>query len=107
MLCQAACSPSSGKKNRVVDSGLNLLRDALRGGGPHNLGWIAFGSGTTAPSASDTALESEIAGGRFIVTAVETNPKQLIYSAYLTESDLNGSSLGEIGLFTAASGGIL
>ena len=95
------------QKNRVVDAGLNILRDSIRSGTSYNLGWCAFGSGTTAPAAGDTALQSEIAGLRFVVTAVESASKRLVYSIYLSESEANGNTLAEIGLFTAASGGIM
>ena len=93
--------------NLVSDAGLNILRDSIRSGTSYNLGWCAFGSGTTAPAAGDTALQSEIAGLRFVVTAVESASKRLVYSIYLSESEANGNTLAEIGLFTAASGGIM
>ena len=90
--------------NLVVDSGLNLLRDAITGGSAH-LTHIGFGSGTTAADAADVGLETEITSLRQSLTSSEASDGQLVLGAYLSESDGVGETISELGLFTSDTDG--
>lgn len=91
--------------NLVVNDGLNLVRDLLDGDSVAGLTHFAVGTGTAATAAGDTALGGEVfrdaVGGR------TSNAQQLVASYYLGSGSANGNTLGEAGLFNAASGGTM
>jgi len=70
--------------------------------------YIAIGSGTTAESASDTALEYELqraAGvGSRVTTDVTNDTFQLVKDAFTFDGDY---SITESGVFNASSGGTM
>jgi hypothetical protein len=88
----------------IVDTGLvEILSRALGlvANGPLH---IAVGSGNTPPAGSETALDSEIARAAVIVQSVTGNQANL--RAFFNTAQANGS-IGESGLVTEASGGVL
>ena len=93
------------KKNLVVDAGLNLIRDLLDGDAVAGLTHMAVGTGTAAAAASDTALGTEVHRGA--VTQRVSAAKQLVVKWFVNSTSANGSTLAEVGLFNAASGGTM
>lgn len=82
-------------KNKVVDAGLNLMRDLLGGTGsrPSHLG---VGTGSTAPAAADSSIETEVF--RELITRRIDSPQSIRYQLYLGTGDANGFTLAEAGL---------
>ena len=93
-------------RNLVVNAGLNLIRDFLDGDAPTAPSHFGYGTGTTAATAGDTALGGELARDAF-TSKVGTGAQQQVYTYYLTSGTANGNTLGEVGLFNAASGGTM
>lgn len=79
---------------RVVDSGINKIRD-LAGDDIDTADW---GTSTTTPAASDTSLETEVAGIDQDVTVGKAN-KTLQLTAVLPSTAGNGNTLSEAGYF--------
>lgn len=95
----------------IVDAFLNLLRDAIYGDAVTYPGWIAIGTGTTAASASDTALETEVFpdGANRSAISSRTKPASKIMRSQMLVSagEANGNNLTEVGELNAATGGTL
>jgi hypothetical protein len=68
---------------------------------------MGLGSGTTAPAESQTALTAEISGSRAAFTSNTTNAKEITYRRVFTNASGGTWSVGEVGVFNAASGGTL
>ena len=86
--------------NLMTTNGLNWVRD-LMGGTETRATKIALGTGTATPSASDTALASQVWGTGtegLIDRRVATSAK-MTYKIFLGADDANGNTLGEEGLF--------
>ena len=94
--------------NKISDSVINGLRNALAGSGagvPQGT-HIAVGTGSTPTQHSDTELGAEVWRGA--ITSVETNTDYVArFRTFLASGDANGNALREVGLFSAASGGIM
>jgi len=73
--------------------------------------YIAIGTGTTAPAATDTALELEIArkaGTGTRVTTAVTNDTAQIVATFSSADGLTGThNVSEAGVFNAATGGVM
>lgn len=89
-------------QNKIVDAGLNLARDLL-GGGNYPVSHIAVGTGTTAPVAGDTTLETEVF--RKALTATDFDPQKVTFTMFLDTGEANGNTLTEGGLFNAFAAG--
>jgi len=92
-------------KNLVVDSGLNLIRDRLAGTSSLYPTHLAVGTGSTAASAAQTTLVTEVF--RDTLTSTTTASKAVTFKYYLASGSANGNTIREIGLFTASSGGTM
>ena len=92
-------------KNLVVDSGLNLIRDRLAGTSALFPTHLAVGTGSTAASAAQTTLVTEVF--RDALTSTTTASKAVTFKYYLASGSANGNTIREIGLFTASSGGTM
>ncbi len=92
--------------NRVVNTGLALTSLLLTGSGTAP-GYIAIGKGTTAPTATDTALENEYARGVATrtrgTTSVENDTAIYEREFAFTES----AAITESGLFNASTSGTM
>ncbi len=93
------------QRNLVVNAGLNLIRDFLDGDAPTAPTHFGYGTGTNAVAAGDTALQTQVA--RDTLTSKTSNAQQQVYTYYLGSATANGNTLGEAGIFTAASGGTM
>ena len=85
--------------NLVVNSGLNVLRDALRTGTCSPLTQFALGSFNTVVTAAQTGLQQELLKAAF-TSPIVSNEQQLVVFYYLTSATLVGSTIREAGLFT-------
>lgn len=85
--------------NKVVDVGLNLMRDLL-GGGAKPPSHIAVGTDNTAPVAGDTILGTEVF--RNLITRRVPSTAKITFQLFLATGDANGNTLVEAGLFNKA-----
>ena len=83
--------------NLFVDAGLNLLRDFLDSDSVTGIERFAIGTGTTAVSASDTVLGTEVHRGA--LTQKTSTAKTLTIKYYLASTEANGNTITEAGLF--------
>jgi hypothetical protein len=100
-------------KNLVVNAGKAGVASRINGaGGEAAFTYIAIGTGTTAPSATDTALQSEITTGggaraaataTRVTTTVTNDTAQLQVTFNFTAS----FAVTESGVFNAATGGTM
>jgi hypothetical protein len=82
----------------MTTAGENLVRDAGKGLATFVVSYIAVGTGTTPPTASDTQLVSEV--GRYATTVSNgTNQGEAIYSVTLQTTDQAGVTIQEVGFF--------
>jgi hypothetical protein len=92
-----------------LTAGLNLLRDAIYGDSVTFYSHIAIGTGTTAPTASDTALETEIfpdgANRSAISSRTKPSAKAVRLQMLVGVGEANGEDITEIGAVNAATGG--
>jgi hypothetical protein len=84
--------------NLVVDTGLNLLRDALYTGSISPLTKLGIGLSGTVVSPTNTALFNELLRDNLLLITVAN--KSLTCQYFLSESAANGQTLRELGLFT-------
>ena len=83
--------------NLITDAGRNLLRDALRQPTDAEIKYIAWGSGTTAPTVANTALGTET--GRKAVTKQTVGTAGVVVTTvYLAPFDAN-MQIQELGWF--------
>ena len=78
----------------VVDVGINRIRDLI----DSDMYRGQVGSGATAASTSDTSLVTPHTGSEKTLTT-QTASKQLTVDYVLPATDLNGSTLQEVGYF--------
>ena len=67
--------------------------------------YIAVGTGTTTATISDTSLDNEIL--RKARQSYTQNTNSVVVSMWIGTSEANGSTLSEVGVFDASSGGNL
>jgi len=91
------------KNNMIVDVGLNIVRDFLANQSPTPPLYFAIGSGTTAITSTDTALEQEVWRNAFISTDY-TVSKKVTYEVFFSSVQGNGDDyISNVALFTTAS----
>lgn len=93
------------KQNLVVDAGLTLLANRLADASPDSgclVNYIAVGTGTDAPDASDTQLQTENARKQ---VASRTNSGAIAaISTVFNAGEVPTSTLKEVGIFIDATG---
>lgn len=94
-------------RNMVVNGGLDLLADLFIGATTTIPRALAVGTGTTAPTKADTALEAEVYRSPQLTEYSRGGTGAAIFKYYLTASQANGNTLTEAGLFTSNSGGTM
>jgi len=92
--------------NLVVTTGKAYIGSRMVGTSQSVMSHMALGSGTTAPAAGDTALES-LLGSREILDS-STNPASgvVIYTSTFEAGDATGA-VTEAGIFNAATSGTM
>ena len=95
--------------NLIVKVGRTLQLELLNGGALTPITHVAVGTGSTAPVAGNTTLETElsrIAIASFDESGYSQEPPWWMAEAQFSTSQANGT-LTEIGLFTASVGGTM
>lgn len=87
----------------VTNAGINELPKLLAGTGS-KMGWIAVGTSTVNPTVGDTAIMGEIARKAATYTI---SGGQVTFEVTFAPGELGSAVITEIGLLSAASGGVL
>jgi len=100
------------RKNIITNVGLAaIIRLVFSGLTETKFGYLAIGTGTTAESATDTALVSEVKRKTATIsqtTTTVTGDTALVSATFSKTDGLTGSqSICEAGIFNASTGGIL
>lgn len=90
--------------NLVVTSGKNWIANLIGAKSPAAMGYMAVGTGATAPAAGDTALGAEL--GRTTVSTPTVSGNQVTFSASFAPGNGTGA-WQEAGLFNASSAGTM
>lgn len=95
------------KDNLIVDNGFKFVADAmcLASGRPNVMSHIAVGSGTTAPSAAQTSLATEILR-KAATYSYNAATKVITLTTTFNAGEATGA-ITESGILNAASSGIL
>lgn len=92
--------------NLVVTVGKNLIADNLLAtptlGKP---GWMELGTGTTAPAAGDTALQTVIASSRVALTSKTRSTNVVTMVGDWAAGTATNAAITEAGVFDAATAG--
>lgn len=87
----------------VTDAGINELPKLLAGSGSR-MGWIAVGTSIVDPVVGDTAMKGEVARKAATYTV---SGGQVTFEVTFAPGELGSAAITEIGLLSAASGGVL
>lgn len=94
------------KDNIIVNGGFDAICDAIaKSTRPAPFNYIAVGTGTTAPAATQTALVTESA--RVSATYAHTNGTKVFTLTATFEAGTATAALTEAGVFNAASAGTM
>ena len=94
-------------KNLVVTTGLNHIADRLGASSPATrMSHMEVGTGTTAPAAGDTALETAIASSRVSLTSQTVSTNTVEYVGDFPAGTGTGA-VTEAGVFNASSAGTM
>lgn len=91
-------------QNLIVDTGLNFICDRMKDD-ETAMTHMALGSGSTAPAAGDTSLESQLGSRELLDSSTVTN-NQIVYVSSFEAGDATGG-VTEAAIFNAASGGTM
>ena len=92
----------------IVNVGLALIADRIGGvAGGSAISYVAYGTGTTAFSASQTALVTETARAAATVTRTTTNVSNDTLQLVKAFSISSTLTITEVGAFNASSGGTM
>lgn len=84
--------------NLVVNSGLNLIRDAVHTGTCSPLTKFGLGTSSTAVTSAQTTLQAELFK-HYLTSPPTSNAQQLVMFYTLTSAYGNGQTIREAGLF--------
>lgn len=93
-------------KNLVVNNGKGFIASRMISGGASVMSHMALGSGTTAPAAGDTALESLLGVREILDSSTSPASGVVLYTSSFEGGDATGA-VTEAGIFNAASGGTM
>jgi hypothetical protein len=91
-------------QNLIVDTGLNFICDRMKDD-ETAMTHMGLGSGTTAPVAGDTSLESQLGSRELLDSSTVTN-NQIVFISSFEAGDATGA-VSEAAIFNAASGGTM
>lgn len=89
--------------NLVVNSGLAFIASRMTGVDKDVMSHMALGSGSTAPTPTDSDLGS-VLGSREALDSVNATANQVTYTASFEAGDATGA-VTEAGIFNAVTGG--
>jgi hypothetical protein len=85
---------------------VNMLRDALRAGtSSEEITWVAVGTSSTAPAATDTQLGAEVFRKVMTTDAAGAAAGEGLFTLYLAPGDAVGVVIAEVGWFAGPSAG--
>lgn len=87
--------------NLITNAGRNLLRDALRQPIDAEIKYLAWGSGTTSPTVSDTLLGNE-AGRKVVTKQTAGDTGVVVTTVYIAPFEAN-MQITEIGWFAGSN----
>lgn len=87
----------------VTNAGINELPKLLAGTGS-KMGWIAVGTSTVNPVVGDTAMKGEVARK---AASYSVSGGQVTFEVTFVPGELGSAAITELGLLSAASGGVL
>ena len=88
----------------VTNAGVNLLRDSMRGVLSNTqILYVAVGTGSTAPAATDTQLVTEVFRKALTSSANGGAAGEGIFTLYLSPQDVVGTAIAEVGWFAGSS----
>jgi len=99
-LIEQGLKPTVSMHNLLTTVGKNLVRDMLRGLASGPLTQVGYGTGTTAPTVNDTALETEVAKSDWTSTVIA--PASITFAYLMPAGSYAGTVFTEAGTFTAA-----
>ena len=82
-----------------TNAGHNLMRDGTSGAASPKITYVALGTGTTAPTTSDTKLATEVFRKKVSSYTNGTNPGEIHIDLYLAPGDAVGVVIAEVGFF--------
>lgn len=91
--------------NLVVDAGENHIAAVLSLAGATAMGWMAIGTGATAPAFGNTALGTEI--DRNALTSRTAAVNVVTYVGDWAAGDGTNAAIAEAGIFNASSAGTM
>jgi hypothetical protein len=94
-------------KNLVVNAGKAQVAGLINGSVTGTFTYIAIGTGTTSPAASDTALGNEVTRASATVGRTTTNVTNDTATWSATFSFSSSYAITEAGIFNASTGGTL
>lgn len=93
-------------KNLVVNNGKGFIASRMLFDVADVMSHMALGSGTTAPAATDTALESLLGVREILDSSTSPASGVVLYTSSFEAGDATGA-VTEAGIFNAASGGTM
>lgn len=93
-------------KNLVVNNGRGFIASRMISGGSSVMSHMALGSGTTAPAAGDTALESLLGVREILDSSISPASGVVLYTSSFEGGDATGA-VTEAGIFNAATDGTM
>lgn len=93
-------------KNLVVNTGLTFIASRMIGTSQGVMTHIGLGSGSTAPAAGDTALESLLGTREILDSSTTPATGVILYKSTFEQGDATGA-ITEAGIFNASSGGTM
>ena len=93
-------------KNLVVNTGRGFIAGRMISGGSSVMSHMALGSGSTAPAANNTALESLLGVREILDSSLSPASGIVLYTSSFEGGDATGA-VTEAGIFNAASGGTM
>ena len=93
-------------KNLVVNNGKGFIASRMISGGASVMSHMALGSGTTAPAAGDTALESLLGVREILDSSTSPASGVVLYTSSFEAGDATGA-VTEAGIFNAATDGTM
>lgn len=93
-------------KNLVVTTGRGFIASRMTGNASSVMSHMALGSGSTAPAAGDTALESILGVREILDSSFSPASGVVLYTSSFEGGDATGA-VSEAGIFNAASSGLM
>lgn len=87
---------------QITNAGVNMLRDATRGANNPLISYVALGTSSTTPAATDTQLGAEVFR-KPVTSYTNVTTGELLVTGYFSSTDAVGINIAEIGFFGGAS----